>query len=181
MPLVSLETPELFQCLLGMVRPVARRLGREPAEAISTVWEVLKKRFPSGVISGANPDGYLAITVQNEAKKFYRKESLSSAGLPTSWKRQPLVDQYDRDIAMIDQHHDLTDGNDKLSRLSIELRKLTEPDREFINICYGIGQAGSTSRADLAHRQGVSRQAVDKRRRRIIKGLRASLSLHSTL
>jgi RNA polymerase sigma factor (sigma-70 family) len=153
--------------MLPPLQAVAWRWGRRDGrEAISSIWEVLKARFPTGVIPGSNPSAYLHTTVHAEANKFFRRERRLQTRLG---RRQltPLDISGGQEPRVAPPEEEVMDWE----WIETLLSGLPEEERALFTWRYGVrGDAVPTR--EIAEGLRLTRQAVGKRLRRIVGGLR---------
>ena len=94
---------------------------------------------------------------------------------------QPRFLSYESIAATVSDERDnvenIIEKEDMLKALRIAMEKLTENEREII-LDYFFYQGAKPSQQELAKKYGITRQAYDKRLKKVLKKLKSLIELH---
>jgi len=160
MPAIPWNDPAFWTRWQPVLDGVANRFHADGLEARSTIWEVLMKRFPNGEVPGPNSSAYIATTLRLETLKFFKKRSKSP--------HRSLFDVPEADQPVLPDDSSRFPDTIPVDSLLVGL---TADERDLVRRRYGLGRERESS-SRLAQSLGVTRQAVDKRVKRILDLLR---------
>lgn len=179
---VGMEREDLHQFgALGFLAAVERfDPGRGCRLSTSAVWWI-RQAIGRGILNEGNLIRIPAY-LQDGRVKGERREALPEPPLSLDWLME------DEETPLIDRLADLTVdveaaaiGDEELPDVAGALAHLPPGDREVIFLRFGLDGGGGRSLAEIAKREGITRQGVQLREKRALDRLRVLLGVAHTI